>query len=546
MDNTNRMYAQPCPSNVACTLITGDDLADYGKYLTDESRKKGQASAVAFPTSTAEVAAAVREAASNDWAVTVSGARNGVTARAVPQGGLVLSMERMNRVLGLRQTADDECTARCQPGVLLSALQKAVRDAAFDDSADWDEASRGCLQTLRENAYFFPPDPTETGASLGGLVACNASGAHTFRYGPTRPYIVGLTVVLADGSRLALERGQCRADASGCFILVRQDGQEVTVKVPTYRQPATKNVAGYYSGEGMDAVDLFIGSEGTLGVITEVNARLVRAPEGRSATMVFFRDELNALEFTEELRGQSDGCGVEAIEYFDPRSLRFLRESRREKGAASGVPACLPDDAACAVYLDIGTSADGIIHTLDSVARLAKKAGADAARCWSAESYAERERLRVFRHALPEVVNDTISRIQKTYPGVTKLGTDMAVPDSALRTILRVYRSELENAGLDYVIFGHIGDNHLHVNILPKTPEQYGTGKKLYLKFAEEVVRLGGSPAAEHGIGKLKTEFLKLMIGDRGIREMQAVKHTLDPRNRMGRGTLFGRVKGEG
>ncbi|MBT3291880.1 MAG: FAD-binding oxidoreductase, partial [Victivallales bacterium] len=126
-----------------------------------------------------------------------------------------------------------------------------------------------------------------------------------------------------------------------------------------------------------------------------------------------------------------------------------------------------------------------------------------------------------------------------THPDITKLGTDMAVPDEHLGTILAIYREKLAAADLPYVIFGHIGNNHLHVNILPRNPADYQKGWDLYHEFAQTVVDLGGSPAAEHGIGKLKTDFLETLVGTQGIQEMRAVKRLFDTDELLGVGTLF-------
>jgi D-lactate dehydrogenase (cytochrome) len=115
----------------------------------------------------------------------------------------------------------------------------------------------------------------------------------------------------------------------------------------------------------------------------------------------------------------------------------------------------------------------------------------------------------------------------------------MAVPDEYLSEILKIYRAKLDANNLQYVIFGHIGDNHVHVNILPTDMEEYLTGKKLYAEFAAEVLKMKGSVSAEHGIGKLKTNFLSMMLGENGINEMKKLKEALDPGSRLGKGTLF-------
>ncbi len=520
-------------------MLTGPELAGCAKYLTDESRAAGRADAVALPASTAEVSAALALAAERGWQVTVSGARTGITAGAVPRGGLLLSLERMNRVLALRVRRDGGFAVRCQAGVPLSQLQRSLKERRFADSATWERPSLRALEALRQRGMFFPPDPTETSASLGGMVACNASGAHTFRYGPTRPYVLGLTVVLADGAVLDLRRGECAADARGRLALWLPDGSRRPVPTPGYAFPATKNAAGYLGGAGVDAVDLFVGSEGTLGVITEVDLRLIACPEVSSAQVIFLRDEAAALALTQDLRGRREALGVEAIEYFSGEALDFLRGIRRQFGGASGVPECLPAAAGCAIYLDLGMARADVPEALRELARRVEAHGADPRECWSCHETDARERLRRFRHALPEAVNARIAETQRRHPAVTKLGTDMAVPDEALESVVALYRRELAAAGLEFVIFGHIGDNHLHVNILPRTPDEYGRGRALYAEFARQVVAMGGSPVAEHGVGKLKTAFLSLLFGEAGVAQMRAVKAAFDPDFRLGPGTLF-------
>lgn len=513
---------------------------EAAKYLSDESRRTGRAEAVALPSNTAQVSASLRLAREHNWPVTVSGARTGIAAGAVPEGGLVLGLERMNRMCGLRRMPDGSFAVRCEAGVVLGDLQQALHCSRFADSATWDDNSRRCLEEMADGPpCFYPPDPTETGASVGGTVACNASGAHTFRYGPTRAYVQWIEVVLADGSILELERGAHHADHEGRFALQRLDGSVVRTRVPLYSRPRTKNAAGYWSGAGMDLIDLFIGSEGTLGVITRADLRLVERPEMQCACVLFTRNESAALQLTRALRDHRDELGVEAIEYFGPRALALLRNRRALLGASSGVPACLPAEAEAALYIDVQAGAADTETVLQEIARLTTATGGDPERCWSAMAAAERERLRVFRHALPEAVNQRIADIRRTHPDVTKLGTDMAVPDQHLEAVFDLYRSRLDAAGLDYVIFGHVGDNHVHVNILPTCPDQYARGKELYLEFAREVVRMGGSVSAEHGVGKLKRDFLRLMLGEEGLTQMREVRAALDPESRLGRGTLF-------
>lgn len=537
--NVIRVSRSEATGSYTGKLFTGEDLAGVSGLLVDESGREGQADAVAFPSSLNDISCLVTTAAKRQWPITVSGSRTGITAGAVPDGGLVISLERMNRFLGVRRAENGDLLLTCQAGVTLGEIHTAIASGTIAEAADWPEEDRKLVADLAQDQWVFPPDPTETSASIGGMAACNASGAHTFLYGPTRAYIEGLTVVLADGHLLSLRRGLVRADEKGVLILRDPDGREMTVHTPDYPQPRTKHAAGYFSGRYLDAVDLFVGSEGTLGIIAEVDIRLIPGPEVRAAQVVFWKNEKQALNFVTALRDERKALGIEAIEYFDRHALTFIRHRRQALGASSGVPACLPETAGCGIYLDIGVDKDALLAVLQRLIDIIKDLGGQLEETWSAHTAGEREKLRLFRHALPEAVNAFIAEQRKTYSRLTKLGTDMAVPDDCLAAIMRLYHQTLRKAGLTYVIFGHIGDNHVHVNILPETPADYERGKRLYMELAGQVVDMGGSPAAEHGVGKLKTEFLALLVGSDGIRQMQAIKAVFDPQSRLSPGNLF-------
>lgn len=490
-------------------------------YLHDESRMQGRADFAAFPSSTEEFSALVRWAGKKDMDITFSGGRTGIAGGAVPEGGLLASTTRMNKILGGKEDKNGKISVKVQSGVLLSELRSYLE--------------------REKNKYFFPPDPTETSANIGGMIACNASGAHSFRYGPTRNYIKTLLVVLANGDVLNIERGKCFADElDNSFEIESGDGNKIKVFAPVYNRPETKNAAGYYSGKGIDLIDIFIGSEGTLGVVIEAELVLLPKPEREFNAMFFLENEKTAIELTEALR-QSKELEISAIEYFDYAALGLLKKSREEIGAASAVPPGIPENKdAVGIYIDVSTDDERVASDAAKLKNISTKLKSGSVLAvWAAFDKDERERLRKFRHALPETVNSIISARRKKYPQITKLGTDMAVPDEYLSEILNIYREKLDENSLQYVVFGHIGDNHVHVNILPVDMDEYLLGKKLYAEFAVEVLRMKGSISAEHGIGKLKKNFLSIMLGNAGMSEMKRLKKALDPHGRLGKGTLF-------
>jgi D-lactate dehydrogenase (cytochrome) len=153
---------------------------------------------------------------------------------------------------------------------------------------------------------------------------------------------------------------------------------------------------------------------------------------------------------------------------------------------------------------------------------------------WFGANEPDRKRLREFRHALPVLVNEWLS-----HHGQRKVSTDMAVPDEEFADMLAFYVDELAATNLNYVMFGHIGDNHLHVNILPRDDGEAAAARGLYLKFVERAVAVGGTVSAEHGIGKLKRDYLRVLYGDRFLREMAALKQVFDPACILGRGIMF-------
>ncbi|TAN36424.1 MAG: FAD-binding oxidoreductase [Verrucomicrobia bacterium] len=507
--------------------------AEHPDFLRDESRRTGRAAALAMPRTAEELRAALQLARARGWTITAQGGRTGLTGGAVPDGGLIISLGRMNRVLGLRQTTDGAFMLTVQPGVVLQDLRRILVAREFD-TRGWSADSLAVLEALRAAPLqFFPPDPTETTATLGGMAACNASGACTFRYGATRNHIAGFRLMLADGDALVLRRGKVKAQGRA-FALETESHRKFAGHLPAYAMPQVKNAAGYFAADNMDLLDLFIGAEGTLGIFTELELRLMPEPGTRWGLMAFFPDQTLAVQFVNAARATND-ARLAALEFFDARALDLLRAERARSAALLALSELSPHFHT-AIYAEIHAGDD------DAAAAVTEQllaCGVDEKNSWLATNAHDMEKFKAFRHALPEAVNGLIDERRKTEPSLTKLGTDMAVPDAYLDTILERYERDLQAANLEYVIFGHIGNNHLHVNILPRSRADYQRGRELYLVWARDVVRLGGTVAAEHGIGKLKAPMLEIMLGPQRIAEMRALKRVFDPAGCLGHGNLF-------
>jgi len=420
----------------------------------------------------------------------------------------------MNRYLGLRRDEQGQFLLRVEPGVVLSELRKQLSKKVLP-TAGWDQASLEAYEEFQEAPeQFFPTDPTEASACLGGMAACNASGARSYAYGPMRPHITGrhLSLVTAAGRTLELD-------------------------LPGYTMPKTKNASGYFVADDMDAIDLFIGACGTIGVITELEIALQVAPAVVWGVSCFFDSEDKAVSFTDSVRPVLSHAA--AIEYFDAGALDILRRQREQSTAFASLPA-LDKDAKVCVYVELDcddeAQATEELYHLGWVLELA--GGSDDA-TWVARTEVDRECQRFFRHAVPESVNMLIDERRRTDPTITKLGSDMSVPNARLADVVALYRRTLAESGLESAAWGHIGNNHLHVNILPRDAQDYRRGGELFAQWAAEVTAMGGAVSAEHGVGKIKAGFLETMYGHEAMVESARLKLQLDPDGQLGRGNLF-------
>lgn len=522
------------------------NIEDFADYLKDESRISGHADSISFPQTVEEISSVLHLIRNEEKSITIQGARTGITGGAVPHGGHILNLSRMNRILALCFDEDsDRFFMKVQPGLILSELRQKISGGHID-TTEWDNDSIDALKTLkRKGTYFFPPDPTEPSASVGGMAACNASGACSFLYGPTRRYVQALTILLADGSIVSLKRGKQKATGR-CFSLSANSGKTYKGNLPSYVMPVVKNASGYYARDNMDLLDLFTGSEGTLGIIAEMEITLIKKPSFTWGITSFLpRKEI--IPFVRSIRGDHLAQGFAkglpifpaAIEFFDTNSLTLLKEMKKKHAAFTSLPQ-IPDGEIGAVYVEFHADNEDILN--DAVLCLSDiitDCGGNEDTTWFATEPHELERLTLFRHAVPEAVNLYIDMRKKNGLAITKLGTDMAVQNSLLQDIYTMYHTTLKENKLNSVMFGHIGDNHIHVNILPESEEEYETGKALYREWAEQITGLGGSVSAEHGIGKLKTDFLTIMYGEKGVREMWAVKKLFDPHMIFNPGSLF-------
>ncbi|MBZ0177785.1 MAG: FAD-binding oxidoreductase [Melioribacteraceae bacterium] len=481
------------------------DQSEIQDYLNDAANFKGKCERVYLPESVDDIVKIVKSANSNRKKITVCGARTGLTGGAVPQEGLVLSTEKLNKIIKI---SSEEKFAVVQPGVFLSKLN----------------------EKLSELNLYYPPDPTEQNCFIGGTIATNASGAKTFKYGPTRNFVQELSIILPDGEMLNLKRGEVNAK-NYILSLKTESNNVIEIGLPKITMPKTKHSAGYYITENMDAIDLFIGMEGTLGIITEIKLALIKKPAKIISMVIFFKTESEALQFVKIVRdlskkypGATDKINARGIEFFDKNSFKFVK----------GSPGLIPKNTGAAIWIEQETTTKSQDAILEEWITLMETNNINVDESWIALSEKERKEFEYFRHSVPSQVNEYISR-----NNFRKVGTDTAVPDNKLEEYYNYCKQTAENSGIDYVIYGHIGNSHIHLNFILKSQQEYEPAKQLYKQMCIKAVELGGTVSAEHGIGKMKREYLVDMFGEEIVKEMAAIKKTLDPKLILNIGNIF-------
>lgn len=457
--------------------ITDPDI--IAGYLTDASNTTGWAEALVRPRSTEELAQTVAWCQANGTALTVTAQRTSTTGGPVPHGGWLLSTEALDQILDLD---------RVQAGVFLGAYQAHV-------------ATQG---------HMFPPDPTSRHeCTVGAAIATNASGARSFKYGPIRPWVRWVQAVLPTGQVVEADRR----------TPIPPDWPRIH-----WQEPGVKTAAGLFPADNL--LDLLIGHEGTLGIITQAALHLTHPPAAVLSLVAFFPALGPCLDFVQTARagaprrgqpGRAGALAPRAIEFFGPRALDLIRDR---------VPD-VPDQAQAALFIEVEHTGEAPLEAWwDALV----DGGALAEHTIVAEDPTGQGRLDALRHAIPASVNE-----QVVANGMPKVGTDFAVPDHALAEMMEIYAA----CPLPHVNFGHIGDNHLHLNMLPRTADELDQARRLYKQMAHQAVALGGTVSAEHGIGKLKRGLLADMLGPQVIASFRALKAHIDPNWILGRGTMF-------
>ena len=414
--------------------------------------------AVVFAESTQDVADAVRLASQYEVPVIPFGVGSSLEGHLLAvQGGISIDVGRMNKVLSVNP---EDLTVTVQPGVTRKQLNEEIKSTGL----------------------FFPIDPGAD-ASIGGMSATRASGTNAVRYGTMRENVLGLEVVTASGD---------------------------TIRTGTR---AKKSSAGY------DLTRLFVGSEGTLGVITEVTVRLYPLPEAISAATCSFPSIEAAVRTT--IQTIQMGIPIARVELIDANSVRMV--NAHSKMNLREEPMLL---------MEFHGSPTGVKEQAETVQEIASEFGGKAFE-W-ATTPEERRRLWTARH------NAYFAAVQSR-PGCRVLSTDTCVPISRLADCLLDSVQEANESGLPYFLVGHVGDGNFHFGYLldPTDPKETELAEKLNHQLVARALRLEGTCTGEHGVGLHKMDFLVTEAGAGAVEMMRTIKRALDPKNIMNPGKIF-------
>ena len=477
-------------------------------FATDSSNLPGFAQALARPGSPHDFAVILRACSRANIPVTLSGGKSNLTGSATPEGGVVLSLVRMGAEAAVTIDAAAR-TARAPVGMILEDFRREVR-------------------RMTEGALYYPVDPTSRAdATVGGTVACNASGFTPGPTGATREWVRALELVLPDGSLVRAERGQY-VSRGGRFVLGDGAGQR-DWPVPRYPQPAIKNAGGPFSAPDgvMDFVDLVVGSEGLFGVVTACTLGLRESPGAVLDLFFSLPDEAAALAFYRQVcvHLRDDLSSLGALEYFGVNCLHHM--DHRE--------VLFKGDDQVGVYVQVPVLGRSIDEAAEEWLGVI-----DASRCGVADdavmlldSDRNRTRFMEARHSLPARSLEVVKQ-----RGAFTIMTDTVVPSGRFAEFLVFTHALLREAGMDYLAFGHFGDCHLHFTLLPQR-DQVARGVELYDAIVAKSADLGGVYSGEHGTGKRKRRDFLRCYGPAAVEDVRRCKAAVDPALVLNRGNVF-------
>ena len=488
-------------------IVSSFDADIVKPYINDWSNIPGHANLLVKPKNSLECAIILRTCFENKIPITVSAGRTNLTGSATPKGGIVLSIDNLK-----------------EPKILVDKSAKEVLSPVGIT-----------LETLRDevlkstkNKLYYPVDPTSRhDAYVGGTISCNASGFIPGKRGSTRYWVNEIELILPSGNYIKAKRGQY-VSKEGKFNL-EIDNQMIILPIPKYKRPNIKNASGPYSSEKgeIDFVDLIVGSEGLYGLIISCRLKLEDKPKNYLELFLSLKTEDKAIDFHDFLYSHFNGkmSKISALEYFGYNSQtymkhrNFLFKNKHDVGIYIQIPIYNSTlDEKSEEWIDLINKFDNSID-IDNVIVLNDPLN------W--KNFFEA------RHSIPD---NALNKTRKL--GGVSIITDTIVPPKNYRKYLSLIHKKLQKSDIEYLLFGHLGDCHLHFHLIPNNKQDQKC-VKVYDYMIDLSAKLGGVYSAEHGTGKRKRNDFKKCYGSKAVEMVKKSKLAIDPYLILNRGNVF-------
>tara|TARA_B100001250_G_scaffold117341_1_gene99592 strand:+ start:929 stop:2530 length:1602 start_codon:yes stop_codon:yes gene_type:complete len=483
------------------------DIDIIKPYFKDWSNMEGFADLLVRPKNNIECAIILKTCYTCNILLTVSAGKTNLTGSATPRGGVILSTSLMT-----------------EPNIKLDLNNK---DASSPVGIPL-ETFRNKVLELSNHALYYPADPTSRNdAFVGGTLSTNASGFVPGEKGATRYWVKEIEFLLPNGDLIDIKRGQYISN-NGVFTL-EYDDKSIQLTIPTYKRPKIKNASGLYSDVNgkVDLIDLIIGSEGILGIITSCRLGLDNNPKNKLELFISLQNESEAIHFHDFLNNylNDDLSQITAMEYFGYNSQNYMNHKEF----------LFSNEDDVGIYLQIPIYNESMDSKIEEWTKIFQSFNAeiDLDKIIVLNDPGNWNKFFEARHSIPD---NALTKTQRL--GGVSIITDTIVPKDKFRLYLEKVHTKLKKSNIEYLLFGHLGDCHLHFHLIP-TKKQEKESLEIYDYLIDLSSKLGGVYSAEHGTGKRKRNDFKKCYGTEAVEMVKKLKNTIDPNNYLNRGNLI-------
>ena len=489
--------------------------ASLDAHLRDESGITGFADSISFPKNKEQLHAAIVEAFNEKHPVTIQGAKTSVYGGATPMGGSIINLSEMAVFTGF---SFDQKSGRgsitLQPGVTLEQLRKVLETKIIDTSS-FDNTALSCWEQYKqsETFLFFPPNPTESTATLGGMAATNAFGSHIYSFADMRANILAVEVIFPDGKVVCCDR----ENENQPFSITGKDGKKITLS-----GPAASDMRPGYCTDG-SLIDFICGSEGTAGTISELKLSLLASPGFTYGLLAFFNSAKQMMDFMRAMESEmkaESSADILSADFFDCSCFDLINSMRDTVPALEPLPE-FDTNIDMALWLEIsGQGEDVLFSALESALFCLENTGAPTDIAMAATETREYSRLQNMRHGISEAANMICS-------GKTSFMIDAVVPRQQYVSIISRLSQDMRELEFPHLLMGHAGTEHINLRLMPKNERQIEHAASLYQEWIALMKDCGGVCSCEYGVGRIKKELFQALCPERAF-ETKWIRGVLD------------------